>query len=248
MSKVLAMAPSDIDIEHLYDDLTFPEGKNGRPYVVFNMVSSVDGKVTIAGRSQPVGSKTDHALMRKIRAATDMVLVGAGTLRKENIDFRLPAPLRERRVARGLTPVPVAAVLSPSADLPLNRTFFTSNEFPSVVFTMRRAPAEKIRQLEGLAQVVYVGDADVDLSQLMSVLTTELGVKRLVVEGGPTLNFSLIKAGFADELFWTVAPKVVGGHELTMIQGPELLVERASRLRLVSAYSYENEIYLRYLL
>lgn len=238
--------PSEIDIDHLYDDLTFPEGKDGRPYVVFNMVSTVDGRVTIKGRSQPVGSGTDHQLMRKIRAAADMVLIGAGTLRAENINFALPVDLQEARVSRGLSRVPFAAVLSPSAELPLNRTFFTSQEFTSIVFTTKKARPERIRELEGHAQVVVVGESDIGLPHLMSVLATQFGVKRVVIEGGPTLNASMVRARYADELFWTVAPKVVGGRELSMIQTPELLSDTGLPLRLISAYAFKDEVYLRY--
>jgi riboflavin biosynthesis pyrimidine reductase len=175
-----------------------------------------------------------------------MVLIGAGTLRAENVNFALPMELHEIRAARGLSPVPLAAVLSPSAQLPLDRTFFTSGEFPSVVFTTENARSENKEALKPYAQVVVVGENDVDLSDLMSILTTDFGVKRLVVEGGPSLNASMIRAGFANELFWTVAPKMIGGRELSMVQTPDLLSDLGVPLQLSSAYAIGNEVYLRY--
>ncbi|MBI4320640.1 MAG: dihydrofolate reductase family protein [Chloroflexi bacterium] len=243
----LFVIPTDRStIDGLYDELEFPEPPPGRPYVAMNMVSTIDGKVTIGGRSFPVGSAVDHGLMRKIRAAVDMVIVGAGTLRNEDVNFSLPAALQERRLLRGLGPHPLAAVISASAELPLQRKFFQSADFESIVFTSERADRARIRALESYARVIVVGQKDVDLNRLMSILVDDLGVKRLLVEGGPTLNFSFVDAGYADELFWTVAPKIVGGRELTMVEGKGLDPGRVAKLKLLSAFAYNEELYLRY--
>ncbi|MDA8189218.1 MAG: dihydrofolate reductase family protein [Dehalococcoidales bacterium] len=244
--KLLSLATSKLDIDTLYDDLTFPDGKDGLPYVVLNMVATVDGKATIGGRSFPLGSKVDHVLMRKIRAAADMVLIGAGTLRAENVDFRMPDHLQEKRLARGLTGVPLAAVLSPSADLPLDRTFFTSKQFTAIVLCTEQADPRKVKELSSRVQVLSVGKAKVELRTMLSVLLADFGVKRLVVEGGPTLNFSLIEAGLADELFLTICPKIVGGHETSIVQGTGFSPDRVPLLRLVSAHACDNELFLRY--
>ncbi len=233
-------------IDALYDGLQFPEPPRGRPYVAINMVSTVDGKVTIDGRSYPVGSDTDHKLMRKIRAPVDMVMVGAGSLRAEDINFSLPADLQELRLVRGLTPHPIAAVVSASGDLPLDRKFFLSGDFESIVFTSKQAGQARIRQLENYSRVIVIGENDVDLQRLMKVLRGRLGVRRLLVEGGPTLNFSLIDAGYVDELFCTIAPKMLGGRGPTMVEGKGMGASRIARLRLISAFTYADELYLRY--
>ena len=84
-----------------------------------------------------------------------------------------------------------------------------------------------------------------DPAWALRALRDELGVRRLLVEGGPTLNGELLRAGLVDEIFWTLAPKVVGGgEELTMVAGPALPGPR--RLALVSAYLHEGELFLRY--
>lgn len=234
------------DVGNLYLDLEFPEGYHGRPWVALNMVTTVDGKATIAGRTKQMGSPNDRTLMRRIRAAADMVVVGSATLRKEEIDFRLPDYLRARRISRGLPPDPMAATISTDCNLPTGRKFFQDREIRSVVFTVRQADNTRVRWLKRYSQVYFIGDEEPGLEEMMKVLSEELGVKRLVLEGGPTLNAHFIEAGFVDELFWTVAPKIVGGSGLTMVEGKGLPPNKLTALALTSAFGYEDELFLRY--
>jgi len=246
MNRLLSLQPSDLGIDDLYRDIVFPEGTAGRPYVVLNAVSTVDGKATIGGRSNAVGSDLDRSLMRRIRAAADMVLIGAGTLRGENVDFRLPAELRMARVARGMSPTPMAAVLSASGELPLDRTFFRSKEFEAIVFISRSADPRRVRAIEKHARVVVVGEQTVDIGALAKTLTQDLGVKRLVIEGGPRLYHAFIASNLVDELFLTLSPKIVAGREVSPIEGPRFPGDGVVRLRLVSAYAFHDELFLRY--
>lgn len=246
MNGVLTLGPSDLDIDDIYGDLEFPEGKAGLPYVVLNVVSTVDGRATIGGRSNRVGTDVDHRLMRKIRAAADMVLIGAGTLRGENVDFRLAPELQQKRIASGKSPAPIAAVLSASAELPLDRTFFQSKEFEAIVFVTKRANPRQVELIEKHAKVMVVGDKTIDISILAQVLVRDLGVRRLVVEGGPSLYHAFIASRLADELFFTLSPKITAGRELTPVEGPRFPGDGVVPLRLVSAFAYQNEIFLRY--
>ena len=64
-----------------YAGLAFPPPPPDRPYVIVNMVSSVDGRAAIEGTERGLGSTTDQALMRELRVHADVVLNGASTLR-----------------------------------------------------------------------------------------------------------------------------------------------------------------------
>ena len=237
------MAPEDV-----YSDLAFPSGLPNRPYVVINMVTTVDGKATnLVGKAYTLGSQVDRLVMRRIRSAADAVLNGAETLRRENVNPSVPAELEPIRVARGLSPQPVAVTVTASCNLPLDRTFFQAREVPSVVVTTEHAPAEKVALLAKHARIVRAGEYAVDLPLMLRLLTEELGVRRLVVEGGPTLNAELISLGLADELFWTVAPKILAGPaERTMVEESPLLPEERPTMELVSVHHHESELYLRY--
>ena len=127
-----------------YTSLDLPPPPPGRPYVVMNMVMSVDGKVVVEGTEQGIGSKIDQRLMRELRVNADVVLNGANTLRASGTSSRLGDEILEQiRTSRGKPRYPVAAVVSASGDLPLDKIFFTARDFPAVIYLSKKAPAAR---------------------------------------------------------------------------------------------------------
>ena len=109
-----------------YAALEFPEAPADRPYVIVNMVASVDGKTVIEGSERGLGSAADRRLLRELRVHADIVLTGAGTLRASGHSPRLnDEALEALRVSRGKPRLPIAATLSRSGDLPLDNRFFS---------------------------------------------------------------------------------------------------------------------------
>ncbi|HEY8489009.1 MAG TPA: dihydrofolate reductase family protein [Thermaerobacter sp.] len=232
----------------IYDDLDLPDGPPHRPYVLVNMVSTVDGKVTM-GRGaikEPIGSKVDHGLMARLRAPVDAVLRGAGTVRAYDVPPRVPDEYAERRQARGLPAQPLPVVITGSCDLPLDARFFREAPRRPLVLTRRAAPADKVEAVQQVADVAFAGEEKVEMRAALALLRERYGIRRLLSEGGPTVNFAMLEAGVVDELFWTVAPKIVGDEgDKTMVMGPHPL-EPLVRLSLASAFFHEGELYLRY--
>ena len=74
-----------------------------RPYVITNFALTLDGHATISGRSGPIGSATDTAMLVGLRTRVDAVMIGAGTMRAERYGRVIGDPAkRERREAEGL--------------------------------------------------------------------------------------------------------------------------------------------------
>lgn len=233
--------------EEIYHDLHFPELPESRPYLALNMVTSVDGKATLLGKAYPLGTRTDHIAMRRIRAAADAVMNGAETLRQEKVNPRVPERFEADRAAKGMTPQPAAIVLTATADLPMENPFFTASGFTRLVATTLAAPAERVRLIREVATVIQAGEETIDLPALMATLVREYGIRRLVCEGGPSTNARLIASGLVDELFWTVAPKVLGGAaHRSLVEGGAFPVDSIPNLRLVSVHEHESELFLRY--
>lgn len=234
--------------EEIYSDLLFPRSPAVRPYTVINMVTTVDGKATtLAGRAQSIGSSVDRLAMRRIRATADGVLNGAETLRRENVNPSVPAEMEAGRLALGLSAQPVAITITASGDLPLDRTFFVSAAFEKIVVTTEHAPAPRVQALAQHARILRAGEYLVELPLMMRLLVEEAGIRSLVVEGGPTLNAELISLGLADELFWTVAPKILGGPAgRTMVEGSPIALEGGPGLELVSIHHHAGELFVRY--
>lgn len=206
------------------------------------MVASVDGMAAIGGKASGIGSEVDRLAMRNLRAQVDAVMVGAGTLRSEKLSLGLDETSRD--------PQPMAVVLTKSGDVPL--TNLVSHEGQDVLVISTQATQDTLTEsLSDGAEVLRIPatpDGFPDLPLALRTLKREYGVGRLLVEGGPTLNRALISRSLLDDLFLTVAPKLLGGNpdNIQTIIGGELSAPTA--LRLISVHLAADEIFLRYAL
>jgi 2,5-diamino-6-(ribosylamino)-4(3H)-pyrimidinone 5'-phosphate reductase len=238
---------SDSEAANLYLDLALPEGQS-RPYTVTNTAESVDGRTALAGSSQGIGSATDRRLLRRVRAAAEAVLLGANTLQAEEVPFQFPADLMDNRLRHGLPhELLVVLITAGSTPLPLHRRLFAkpSPDVVPLVLTSRQAELALGQQLAGRAPVLAVGETEVDLPAALRRLRQTYGVRRLVVEGGPRLNGALLAAELVDEVFLTLAPRLLGGTSPGAVAG-ELAESRQRPLALLSALAYRGELFLRY--
>lgn len=209
-------------INGLYLDITFPEPPPNRPYVYINMVASVDGKITVEGSERGLGSEADKRLFYELRAHADAVLDGANTVRVSGASSRLRDPdLIAWRQAHGMSRTPISVLITASADIRPDIPFFTARDFEAVAFVSEHAPAERLQHLRETGRPVHLVPAGpAAVAEMARILHAEYGVRRLLCEGGATLNAEMIRLGLADELFVSVAPKIVGGRDtLTAVAG-----------------------------
>jgi len=213
-----------------------------RPYVVTNFVISVDGRATIGGRSGPIGSEADTAMLVALRTRVDALMIGAGTMRAERYGRAIADPAkRARREREGLAPDPLMVLVSGNLDLPWDAPLFTEGGGEVVILTASEAdvPATatsvEVRRFEGR----------VDLAAALAQLRAERGVRALLCEGGPILHAELVEAGLVDELLVTRAPKLVGGAGPGLVTG---LAEGDRALELVSLLLEPDtgELFARY--
>lgn len=247
MQRLYPEPAADLDPEAIYDVLRdeLPEPPPERPYLLLNMVTSVDGKAALKGSVGGIGSAVDKRLMRALRAATDGVLHGAATLRAERVDPRVGEAYGARRVARGLPPEPLAILLSRAGDLPLDRRYFTYPGVTRLVILGAATPSARRAALAERAELLIASGAEPDLAWALRVLREDYAVRYLLVEGGPHVNGGLFAAGLVDEICWTLAPKIIGGGEsLTLVNGPALPTPLPLTLR--AAYLHEGEFFMRY--
>ena len=234
-----------------YTTLAFPDPPPDRPYVYANMVMSTDGKVTIEGTEQGLGTPVDQRLMRELRVTADVVLNGATTLRASGTSSRLGDPeLIALRTARGKSEAPIAAVMSGSANVPLDALFFTGTDFQAVVYVGANAPQDRIDAIRGTGRDAIQLPTEDSIAWMLRHMRTELGASYVLLEGGPTINGQLLDAGFVDEYFLTLGPRIVGGNgTLTPFRADRAPTRDAvTQLNLISAISNPttSEIYLRY--
>jgi riboflavin-specific deaminase-like protein len=212
----------------------------GRPYLVLNMVSTLDGKATLDWRTKGISSDVDRAVFHQLRTQADAVMVGAGTARTERYGrITKSEELREKRRSEGFEPDPLAVVISGRLDLPADLPLLQEPEQRVVIAT-----ASDAELLGVTAQVDYLRVGD-DLQLLGARLREDYGVRSVLCEGGPTLNSHLLAAGLVDELFLTLSPKLVGGAAaLTIVAGRELL--EPAELSPVWVLEADGELFTRW--
>ena len=211
-----------------------------RPYLVLNMVSSLDGKATIEWRTKGLSTDLDRELFHQLRTQADAVMVGAGTVRVERYGRMAKSDeLREAREREGLARDPLAVVISARLDLPADLPLLNEPEQRVVIATHSDATLPELGD-----HVVYERTGE-DLPLLMSRLRERHGVRSVLCEGGPTLNSYLLSAGLVDELWLTLNPKLAGGAAaLTIVAGREL-VEPAD-LEVVSVAEGAGDLFTRW--
>lgn len=199
-------------MESSYDDARTP--RNGRPYVLLNMVSSTDGAIAVDGRTEAMSSPADESVFQLLRSIPDVILVGAQTVRAEGYGPpRISVERQACRAARGQSPQPTIAVVTRSLELDLSSPLFTESR-PLVICPR----GVDVAEVAAVADVVQAGEGDVDLTSALRLLRGR-GVEVVLCEGGPTLNGRLAEQGLIDEICLTIAPVLVGGDLGTGILG-----------------------------
>ncbi|WP_344681885.1 pyrimidine reductase family protein [Saccharopolyspora taberi] len=229
------------EVEDTYE---YPESLE-RPWVRVNFVSSLDGAVTLEGRSRGLSAPEDQRLLGLIRDLSDVILVGVGTAITEGYRGVRRTEVRgERRTRRGMSEVPPIALVTRSAALPPDSPLLTDTLVPPIVLTCEAAPADRRAALaDAGADVVVTGDGQVDLRAALDALDAR-GLRRVGCEGGPTLFGSLVEADLVDELCLTLSPLLVAGDAGRIASATGPAVPRRMALR--SVLRAESLLMLRY--
>lgn len=247
MEQLYPVYRSGLPLESIYDDLELPLTRDDRSYVALNMVTSIDGKITLdqSHQMQKIGSLLDRRLMLRLRRHFDGVLRGARTIRANPSPLDLPRELTAMRREAGQTDQPVSIVVSGSLDLPVSSAFFRQEQ-RIIVLTTTASNPQKREELRHVADVEVVGEDAIDVDEALVRLRRKYGIERLLVEGGASLNYAFIEAQALDSIFWTLAPKVGGfAKDLTMVEGPHLL-QPVPTFTLRTLFHHENELFFHW--
>ena len=221
--------------------------EGSRPYVLVNMISSVDGGTAANGLSGGLGSAGDRRIFAVLRSLVDIIVVGAQTVRAERYGPpRLEETLVARRLLRGQTTVPGVAVVSRSLQLDWASPFFTEAQQPPLVIAPASAGAEALARASDVADVIVAGDDRVDVSDALRQLRTR-GADVVLCEGGSTLNAELLEQDLVDELCLTLSPALVGAAGADRITGAAMF-DRPRRLSLSHVFEEDDFLFFRYTL
>ncbi|AYF78170.1 deaminase [Nocardia yunnanensis] len=222
---------------------------SARPFVLVSAAMSLDGYLDDASPERLLLSNdADFDRVDQVRADSDAILVGAGTIRADNPRLIVKSPVRQAlRVDSGRPATPLKVTVSASGDLDPAAKFWhhgTEEQRP-LVYTTDTGAVKASQRLGGLAETVSLGDT-VDFGALLDDLGTR-GVGRLMVEGGSHILTEFLAAGLADELQIAIGPTLVGDQAAPRFLNPARFPGGPThRMRLLEATSIGDVALLRY--
>ncbi|RAG82773.1 5-amino-6-(5-phosphoribosylamino)uracil reductase [Streptacidiphilus pinicola] len=224
------------------------EPQPARPSVLISAAMSVDGHIDDATPERLLlSSPEDFDRVDALRAESDAILVGAGTLRADDPRLEVrDAGRRAARVARGLPAHPLKVALVGRGGLSAELRLWGSGGAKLVLAPDAAVPALR-ESLGGVAEVVGTG-AELDPARVLDELGAR-GVRRLMVEGGGAIHSLFLTAGLVDEIQLAVAPFFVGDAAAPRFAPPVGLPfpqDAAHRMTLLGADPLGDLVVLRY--
>ena len=183
--------------------------------VTINTAMTVDGKIATISGDSAISSKQDLKRIHKLRSSVDAIIVGISTVLVDN------PKLTVRLVKKKRKEDPVRIIIDSTGRIPLSSKLLkTAYKVKTIVAVTKRAPNYKIHEIRNTGAIVIIAGTEmVDLKEVFLNLK-KMGVRKILVEGGGELNWSLLSLGIVDELIVTIAPRIVGGRmAATLVEG-----------------------------
>ena len=234
-----------------------------RPTLLMNFVSSIDGVVALGpGEARGGGVisgffEPDRFVMALLRAAADVLLVGAGTIAgssstdwtAEHLQPELAPVIRQWRRDLGLAPRSTTVIVTGSGEVRLGRRGVDDPDLP-VVFATTPAGERRLRErdLPPHVTVEVVGGGESVLPEELKSFLARYRGQVVLSEGGPHLAGGLVAADLVSEIFLTLAPQVIGrdGDRLGLVEGIGLTPDDARWQALASVKRAGEHLFLRY--
>jgi 2,5-diamino-6-(ribosylamino)-4(3H)-pyrimidinone 5'-phosphate reductase len=211
-----------------------------KPQVILNAAMTLDGKIATRTGSSDISGKEDLLMVHRLRKEMDAIMVGINTVVADDPRLtvhKIPAkpeknPIRVIVDSQGRTPI---------------KARILNDEALTIVVVSDNASPEKIKHLRERAEVMVCGNKKVDLTSLMEKLG-EIGIKTLMLEGGSTLNYSMLKDGLVNEIRLCIAPMIAGGIQAKSLVGGEGVdyMKDAFRLKFKKSYTLGEDFIVEY--
>jgi 2,5-diamino-6-(ribosylamino)-4(3H)-pyrimidinone 5'-phosphate reductase len=221
-----------------------------RPFVTINVAATADGKIdTFEKRGAAISSARDKERVDRLRAEADAVMVGGHTLHDEDPTLTVKSEsLRAERLAHGLSANPAKVSVSSRLHLTPDADFLNVGAARVFLFTTSQTDEAQLTMLRSCGAQIFIQEGGrVNLISMLETLKKR-DIHRLMVEGGATLNFELMRLGLVDELTIYLAPLIFGGETApTIAAGSGLVRSDAIPLKLVESQAWDDGgVLLRY--
>jgi len=215
--------------------------EKSRPYVILSAAMTLDGKIAKGRTKIKLSSKNDKIRVHKLRAKVDGILIGKNTLDTDN-------PMLNVRYVTGKNPVRI--LLDSRGTIKSSSKIIQScSKISTIIATTQLISKKNLSRLEKFPlEIIKCGNSSVDVVKLLKILQKK-GMKKILLEGGGTLNWSFLKRGLVDELIITITPYILGGSDsVTLVEGSgfkNLFSMNKLKLRKIQKIGNELVVYYR---
>lgn len=220
-----------------------------RPYIIINTSMSADGKIATIERKQfKISGNDDFKRVDFLKSNVDAVMVGINTIISD--DPSLTIKSNENiiyRINNNRTKHPIRIVVDSKAKININSKVLLKETGECIILVSKMADKEKIQSLKtNNHKVIVCGESIVNLKEGMEQLYN-YGIKKILVEGGATLNFSLIKDNLVDEIYTFIGGIIIGGFQSpTLVDGIGFQMNEIIKLKLFDYKMIDNGILLKW--
>ena len=214
--------------------------EKSRPHVILSAAMTLDGKIAKGRTKIKLSSKNDKIRVHKLRAKVDGILIGKNTLDTDN-------PMLNVRYVTGKNPVRI--LLDSRGTIKSSSKIIQScSKISTIIATTQLISKKNLSRLEKFPlEVIKCGKSSVDVVKLLKILQKK-GMKKILLEGGGTLNWSFLKRGLVDELIITITPYILGGSDsVTLVEGSGFKnLFSMNKLKLKKIQKIGNELVVYY--
>ncbi len=214
---------------------------NEKPYTILNSAMTLDGKMATKTGSSEISGQEDLVRVHELRREVDAIMVGINTVLVDD------PKLTVHKISANIDDNPLRVVVDSNARTPISSRLLNSDA-PTLIAVTKSANPLRVEELKKKAEVVVCGDKRVDLKELMKNLFKR-GIKSLMLEGGSTLNYSMLIEGLVSEIRVCVAPMIAGGeHAKTLADGEGVdQMKDAVKLEFKKSYNLGKDLIVEYM-
>ena len=211
-----------------------------RPFILLSAAITLDGKLGIKNKKTKLSSKNDKIRVHKMRASVDAIIIGKNTIECDN-------PVLTVRYVKGKNPIRI--ILDSLGTIKSNsRILQTCKDVPTIIVVSESVSQKNLKRLRNLPlQVLICGKRTINVSKLLNILFKK-GIKKILLEGGGTLNWSFIQKNLIDQIVIAVTPYILGGKDyVNLVNGIGFKnLESSKKLKLKKILRNNNELVLYY--
>ncbi|RAP52719.1 MAG: 2,5-diamino-6-(ribosylamino)-4(3H)-pyrimidinone 5'-phosphate reductase [Methanosphaera sp. rholeuAM130] len=210
-----------------------------KPYVHLNCAMTADGKIATKDSTLKISGHDDLIRVHKLRKKYDAIMVGINTILVDNPRLSI------HKINSEIEDNPTRIVIDSRARTPINSRVL-NDDAETIIITSSKAKKEDVNRLSKKATVLSVGTDRVDLVGAMDKLY-DLGIESILLEGGATLNYSMLEEKLVDKISVCIGSKILGGKDsITMVDGEGFDKENCVKLEIEDYYKLDDDIVIEY--